>query len=106
MQHCEEIPAELLKSSCQSAHVLHFAEKPLHDIAHGIKVRVVRDRDFGIGFRRDYGQSAFVRDLQADGFAAVGFVGYNGQRGVQIRLKQRRNGLAVMHLPAGDNSPY
>ncbi len=82
MQHCEEIPAELLKSSCQSAHVLHFAEKPLHDIAHGIKVRVVRDRGFGIGFRRDYGQSAFVGYLLADGLAAVGFVGHNRQRSI------------------------
>jgi len=90
MQYGEEIPAELLKSSCQPSHVFHLAEKPLHDIAHGIEVRVVRDWGFGVGFRRDDGQRAFVGDLLADGFAAVGFVGHIRQRGVQIRLKQRR----------------
>ncbi len=67
MQHCEEIPAELFKSGCEPAHVLHFAKEPLDHVAHGIKVRVVRDQGFGIGFRRDHRQRALVRDLLADG---------------------------------------
>ena len=87
MQHGEEVLAELFESSCQSPHIFHFAEEPFDDIAHSVKIRVMRDRGFGVGFRGNHRQSALIGDLLADGFAAVGFVGSNGEGGVQSCLK-------------------
>lgn len=54
MQHGEEISAELYKPGCQPVQVLYFAEELLYDVAHGVEVRIVSDRDFGIGVRRDH----------------------------------------------------
>lgn len=50
------------------------------------------DRDFGVGFRRDYRQCAFNGDLLANGFTAVGFVGGNA-RGA-FRPGSKRAGTA------------
>ena len=51
-----------------------FSEKTSHNVAHGIEIWVMRDRGFGVGFRRNYRQCAFVSDLLPDRFAAIRFV--------------------------------
>ena len=48
MQHGEKVSAEFFESGCQSSHVLHFAEEPLNNIAHGIEICVMRDRVSGV----------------------------------------------------------
>ncbi len=41
IDHIVEVERCFLEACCEPSHVLHFAEEPLDDIAHGIEVGIV-----------------------------------------------------------------
>ncbi len=104
VEHGQEVFLQLFVACGQPPHILHPAEEPLDQVAHGIEFWVMRDRRLRVGLRRDDRDSTFIGDGLSDCGAAVGLVGDDG-RGRRLPVQKRAKGPTVMGLSAGHVDP-
>ncbi len=81
------------------AHVLHFTEEPLDDIAHSMEVGVMRDRFAGVAFGRNKAQCALFCDLCSAFGAAISLVSDDGDRWL-ILVQKSVHHLAIVDITA------
>lgn len=101
VDHVEEVGSMFFETCCKPSHILHAAEEPFDNIAHGVERFVMRDRISGIGFGRDDGQRGLVCDLLSDFGAPVSLVGHNSQRRFPPVQKQMHH-PTVMDVSSGN----